>query len=366
MVYNYLKKTAKVMCNGICFAINSVSYLRKKRSIDHFVLQKILLINLQGIGDIVMTTSFLSALKEKWPAAQIDYLCYKNNGELLEGDSRVSQVLKRNTYGIFNAEFIQTLQTINKEHYDLVINLFPAQHSALLAVLSNAEYKLGNLYGTVATSNNLDVPTMPHTWDVRENAKHIAMQLQLEEYDEVMLSLDITEKLSDAKLKNSITINPFASWKSKNWPQERWIALIQQLLKIWKGTVVILGGPHDVTQSKDIEKIINNKRVINKTGQLNLKQTAAVLKHSKLFITTDSGLLHIAIAMQTKTIALFGVTDPEVLVSGANNIEICSSYALCPKKYQFNHNNEPQDFAQECMKKITIDEVLSKVKKVLK
>jgi lipopolysaccharide heptosyltransferase II len=366
MIWNYLKKTAKIICNCICFAINSTSYLRKTKPIDTFAVQKILLINLQGIGDIVMTTAFLRALKEKWPDAQIDYLCYKNNGELLEQDFRITKIFKRNKEGIFNIDFIQMLKKIRTERYDIVINLFPAQHSALLTLFSNAEYKLGNLYGTVATSNNLTVPDMPHTWDIRENAKHIALQLQLEEYDEADLSLEITEKLTDAKLKNSIAINPFATWKSKNWPQERWVELIQQLLKTWKGYLVILGGPHDVAQSKIIEKIINNKRVINKTGQLTLKQTAAVLKHSQLFITTDSGLLHIAIAMQTKTVALFGVTDPDILVSGANNLEICSSYSECPKKYQFNHNNEPHDYAQECMKKITIDEVISKIKGMLK
>jgi ADP-heptose:LPS heptosyltransferase len=70
--------------------------------------------------------------------------------------------------------------------------------------------------------------------------------------------------------------------------------------------------------------------------------------------------------MQTKTVALFGVTDPDILVSGANNLEICSSYSECPKKYQFNHNNEPHDYAQECMKKITINEVMSKIKGMLK
>lgn len=372
MMYFIFKKAAKTCCNGLCFVINSNSYLRKKKIVQDCEIHKILLINLQGIGDIVMTTPFISALKEKWPEAQIDYLCYKNNGELLEGDSRIHAVLKRNKNGIFNTDFIQTLKNIKKEKYDLVINLFPAQHSALLTVLSNAPYKTGNLYCTVSTSNNLDVPDMPHTWDVRENAKHIALQLGLDDYDETDLEIGITKEnyveefFKKNKIKECIAINPHAAWVSKNWPREQWIELIQQLLKLWKGNIVILGSPHNVNESKYYEKIINNKKIINKTGQLTLKQTAALLKKCKAFITTDSGLMHIAVAMQTKTIALFGVTNPDVLVSGANNIEICSSYNECPKKYRFNHNNEPPDYEQECMKKIKVHEVLTAVKRVLK
>ncbi|MFA6888335.1 MAG: glycosyltransferase family 9 protein [Candidatus Woesearchaeota archaeon] len=362
-MYNHLKQVAKKFCDMLCFILNSTAYLRKKIDIEHNTIQKILLINLQGIGDIVMTTPFISALKEKWPTAKIDYLCYKNNGELLEGDSRIHIVLKRNKEGITSNDFIQTLKNIRKQKYDLVINLFPAQHSALLTILSNAEYKLGNLYSNASTSNNLNVPNMPKTWDIRENAKHIAMQLELEEYDETNLSLEIIEK---AIIKNVIAINPFATWKAKNWPQEHWIELIQKILKIWKETVIILGGPEDISQSKTLEKIIDNKRIINQTGKLTLKQTAVMLKSCKLFITTDSGLMHIAIATQTKTIALFGVTNPEILVNNANNIKVCSSYNQCPKKYQFNHNNEPEDYTQECMKKITTDEVVSAVKKALK
>ena len=361
-LFNYMKKTAKKFCDLLCFALNSTSYLRKKKHILDNAIQKILLINLQGIGDIVMTTPFISALKEKWPAVEIDYLCYNHNGDLLEGDSRIHAIVKRNKEGIFNSDFIQTLKNIRKKKYDLIINLFPAQHSALLTILSNAEYKLGNIYSTASTSNNLDVPNMPKTWDVRENAKHIAMQLQLEEYDEADLSLETAEKTS---IKNTIAINPFAAWNAKNWPSERWVECIQNLLKVWKGNIIIFGGPADVEQSKNLGKIINNKRIINKAGQLTLKQTAAVLKKCKLFITTDSGLMHIALAVQTKTIALFGVTNPDILVSGANTIEICSSYNDCPKKYQFNHNNEPQDYEQECMKKISVKQVMAAVEKFL-
>lgn len=372
MVYFILKRAAKTCCNGLCFVINSKNYLRKKRIVQDCEIHKILLINLQGIGDIVMTTPFLSALKEKWPSAEIDYLCYKNNGELLEGDSRIHAIIKRNKESIFHADFVQTLKNIKKEKYDLVINLFPAQHSALLAILSNAPYKMGNLYSTTGTSNNLDVPDMPHTWDVRENAKHIALQLGLEDYDETDLELEIKKEknvevfFKKNKIKECIAINPHAAWVSKNWPQERWIALLQNLLNIWTGHIIILGGIPDINESNYYEKTLNNKKIINKTGQLTLKQTAALLKKCRAFITTDSGLMHIAIAVQTKTIALFGVTNPDILVSGANNIEICSSYNECPNKYQFNHNNEPPDYEQECMKRISVDELLSKVKKVLK
>ena len=83
-------------------------------------------------------------------------------------------------------------------------------------------------------------------------------------------------------------------------------------------------------------------------------------------ITTDSGPMHIALATKTKTIGLFGCTNPEILVKGNKYIEIMSSYKNCPKLLQFNHNNEPEDRQQTQMKKITIQEVKERIKRVRK
>src|SRR3989338_4337500 len=180
---NSLKKIGKKGIDITCFLVLLPSYLRPKKEIQKEKINKILLINLQGIGDIVMTTPFLTALRTEFPEGEIHYLCYKGNGDLLEEEKRINKTYKRKEDNIFSKDFLNTLKEIRKDHYDLTINLFPAQHSALLTVLSNAKYKLGNLYNTASTSNNLQIKKAEKTWDMRKNAQNIAEQLGLEEYD---------------------------------------------------------------------------------------------------------------------------------------------------------------------------------------
>ncbi|MEK6867454.1 MAG: glycosyltransferase family 9 protein [Nanoarchaeota archaeon] len=385
-ISNYCRWLAKKGINTICFIALFPTYFRPKRAIEKSKINQILLINLQGIGDIVMTTPFLTALRKEFLKAEIHYLCYKGNGDVLEGDKRINKILKRKEDNIFSKDFLNTIREIRSSNYDLIINLFPAQHSALITVLSNAKYKLGNLYSTASTSNNLKIKKAEKTWDGRKNAKNIAEQLELQEYNEAALSITIsseTKKEIEEFFKNErinrsekcIGINPNAMWISKNWPDEYWCMFIEQLLKekeYKKYQIVLFGGPGDKEHTEKIKEIIAKRvsekemrRIINIAGKLNLKQTAAALQAMSLFITTDSGLLHIACAGGTKTIGLFGCTNPDILVRGNKWVEIVSSYSQCPENFQFNHNNEPPDQKQECMQKISVEEVFEKVKRII-
>ncbi len=369
-----LRKIAKKSIDVLCFFLLLPSYCRQKKAIAQKKINKILLINLQGIGDIIMTTPFLTALRNHFPKAQIDYLCYNNNGALLERDTRINKIIKKKGNDLLSMDFIKTLGTIRKQNYDLAINLFPAQHSALLTVLSKASYKLGNFYSIASASNNLHVPKGTKTWDIRKNAKSIAEQLELPDYEQTKLSLhmntEILKKINkEIKDKKYIILNPHANWISKKWTVENWQELLQWLLtekNYKKYKTVIMGTEQDKGYTKEIlEAFQKNKRVENWCNKYSLQELPAVLKNAQLFITLDTGPMHIALAMKTKIIALFGVTDPDILVSGAKNIEIINSYYQCPKKFQFNHHNEPGDYEQICMKNISVEQVKKAVEKML-
>ena len=381
-IKNNFKKSVKKAIDFCCFLLLIPSYLSGKEAIEKNMINKILLINLQGIGDIIMTTPFLTALRKEFPKAEINYLCYKGNGDLLEGDTRINSVIKRNKDDILSLDFLETLKEVRRKKYDLCINLFPAQHSALLLALSNARYKLGNLYCTKSTSNHLNVKKATKTWDIRQNAKNIAEQIELNEYDLTKLSVTISEETKrkvkeifakEGIKKQCIGINPHATWISKNWPDTYWKKLFEEVIKKYKNNkIVIFGGSGDKEHTSVLleqikkDKAYNETRIINLIGKLTLKQTAGALKEMDLFITTDSGLLHIALAAGTKTIGLFGVSDPSILVKGNQHVTVVSSYDQCPKKFQFNHNNEPPDWEQECMKKICVDIVLEKIQMIMK
>jgi len=324
-----------------------------------------------------MTTPFITNLKKHYPKAQIDYCCYKNNANLLEDDKRINKIIKRKENSLISLDFLNTIRIIKNNKYDLCINLYHAQHSAFLTILSNARYKMGNIYNTSCTTNNLAVNDSQKTRDVRLNAKHIAEQLGISNYDETVLSIKIKEEHKKEifqifkKLgikKQVIGINANAAWIAKTWPKEHWISLINKISKQYKKyNIIMFGGPEDKKVSDEIFANINNKKhIFNLAGKLSLKQTAAALQNISVFITGDTGPTHIAITVKTKTIALFGVTDPKRIIGRAKYVHVLSKYESCPDIWKYNHNNEPPKEAQEQIAKITPDVVMEKLKEILK
>ncbi|MBI5003340.1 glycosyltransferase family 9 protein [Candidatus Woesearchaeota archaeon] len=370
--YQQMRFCAKKGIDAACFVLLLPSYLQPKKEIQKEKIEKILLINLQGIGDIIETTPLVTELRNTFPKAKIDYLCYKENGILLENDPRINNLIKRQKQGILNTDFFQTIHTIRKNKYKLVINLFPAQHSALFTILSNAQYKLGNLYSTASTANNLNVKKAAKTWDIRENCKNIAEQLQIQIKDPYQPNISIStarEKAGHKETKKRyILLNPHAQWVAKQWPNENWQEIIKFLLKEKKQYKIAIIGTKEDNKKTDllINQFQKEKQVENWCGKYNLKELAVKIKDAKLMITTDTGPMHIALATKTKTIGLFGCTNPNILVKGNKHIEIVSSYDCCPEKLRFNHNNEPDDKQQTQMRKISTKEVMERINKIIK
>ncbi len=366
------RRIIKKALDIICYLLIAISYIRAKKTINKQKIVKILLINLQGIGDVLMTTPLLRAIKNGFPTAEIDYCVYKDNGALIEKD--VYKILRRENNSILSKDFFKTLRNIQREKYELVINLFHAQHSALFTICSGAQYKLGNLYSTRATSNNLNVPHGNATWDVRINACNIARQLniEIEKPEELNITIDkkTEQKIKKQHKKPYILINPHANWLSKKWPATRWADLIVWLMETYKDyEIIIIGAEKDSAYAEHIaclaKKTANSNNIKDICGKDTLEEIAARIKNAALMITTDSGPMHISIAAKTKTLALFGVTNPDILVSKAENIHVISKYSECPKRFRFNHNNEPPDWNRICMKKITMKEIKEAVEMIL-
>lgn len=372
----FIKKKAKTVLN---FGNYLVFSCLSKKKFEKQNIQKILLINFQGVGDIVMTTPLLSALRAEYPLAQIDYFCAKENGAILFSDARVSHILSRKKDDLFSLDFIQTVQQIRSQQYDLVLNVFPAPHSALLALSSRGRYIAGPFYSIYSVCN-WSSQKMKSTWDVRIQCQQIASLLGILLPSSFLLSLSVSSsqkkivlnKLNLKKITSKekyIIFNTPAQWKAKQWPVAYWRELVHLILAEKKYAGYQLAFLGTASDKDSVEQILTafgeNRRLENWCGIWTLEELPALLQHASLFITTDSGPMHIASAVGTKTIGLFGVTDPKVLVAGNPFIHVISSYDSCPKEYHFNHHSEPYDKEQICMKKIAPQKVFERVKQLL-
>jgi ADP-heptose:LPS heptosyltransferase len=136
-----------------------------------------------------------------------------------------------------------------------------------------------------------------------------------------------------------VILNPATSWITKNWPSEYYAVLANLLIKNHKAKIILLGAPSDMQLVNNIMSGISQP-VINLAGKTNLKELAAIVQNSNLFIGGDTGPLHIAAAVGTPTISVFGPTDPRIYTpEGEGHIALTSSVACkgCHNRMCKNH-----------------------------
>ena len=151
--------------------------------------------------------------------------------------------------------------------------------------------------------------------------------------------------------KPLIAIHPMARWETKQWDAQKFARLSDQLIKHYNAQIVFTGGKQDGPVIANIISLMK-ERAVNASGETTLKELAYLFKCSQLVITTDSGPMHIAAAMGTPVIALFGPTAPWRTGPYSKNATIVRKSLYCSPcfKKKCNHIS--------CMKDITVKDVL--------
>jgi heptosyltransferase-2 len=155
-----------------------------------------------------------------------------------------------------------------------------------------------------------------------------------------------------------VGINAGGNWEPKRWPKERWAALADFLIRELKAKVMITGGPEDKQLAEEIRALMSEKPLIA-SGALNLKQFAALCPRLDLFISADTGPLHIAGAAGAKqVIALFGPTSPDITgpVPLRNTVILRKDSGCKIPCYAADCRDN------RCMKAITPEDVIEKVR----
>lgn len=367
IIYHRFRWFLKRILDAFNFLILKILSVKKRKFVKENV-KKVLIINLQGIGDLIMMTPLVESLKKEF--GKIDILCYKNNGEVFKNDKRIG-VLRFD-------KVINTIYKIRKNKYDLVICPYRAEHAGFLTAISNAKYKIGYIYSLKISTNNFHIKKCKKTRDPRLKADNIRKALRLSkvrDYDDPFIEEYKKEKNKIDKFlekyKNKTKISFFCSnnWKSRKWPAEKWIGLGGKILKKDKNAILFLIGhkenkkENEYIREKILETDLNSKRVLNICGKFNLTETISFLKKIDVFITTDSGPMHLAFAAKTKKIiSLFGSTNPYHEVPKKYMKSVIwknKNGKLCPL---WNYNNEPLIIEVKCMEAISVKNVIEKLK----
>lgn len=289
--------------------------------------RRILIIKLRHHGDMLLTTPVISTLKQHYPQAEIDMLMYLETRDMLASEPKLSHLFtidrtwkKQGTLSHLRHES-NLIKQLTARKYDLVVNLADQWRSALVAKLTGAPVRLafdlpkrkGKLWKfchthlvNVADHNSL------HT--VEQNLSILA-PLHLDSVDArvtMSYSPEDASRVEQVLDQQNVTgqfvvIQPTSRWFFKCWTDEKMAETITALRAQGK-SIILTSGPAE-NELKMIDRILAlcpKEGVVSLAGQLTLRQLAALIDKASLFIGVDSVPMHMAAALQTPLIALFG------------------------------------------------------------
>jgi ADP-heptose:LPS heptosyltransferase len=370
------------LIDKIFFCIFSLKKRKKKFSFEK--INKILLIRLDQIGDVLLTTPAVSTIRKAFPKqAKIYYLLSERTKDIIEQNPNVDELITyqacwfwKNTK--FNLkEFIRLIKRIRKEEFDLGIDFRGDFRNILIMWLGKVRYKVS--YGITGGGFLLDLLVEYKTNNIRwikhevdrnldlvkalginQKKADINKNLSLYLRDEDIEFADKFFKEKDIKKEDKIIgIHPGSLRPAKQWNPAKFARLINKLIEE-KFKVILFSGPND----KDtIEKIRKNTRfepII--APQVNLKKFAALLKKINLLVCVNSAALHIGSALGIKKVVIFSACDSKTAwgpIDEENSIVIQKDV---PCKYcgMFDCKNHI------CMDLISEEEVFAAIIKLIK
>ena len=278
-------------------------------------INKILIIKLRGIGDVVLSTIVIDNLRKDFPNTRIDYLVEAPSEPGLRGLKEINRVLlfERNDFW----KKVSLILQIRKNKYDLVLDFFTNPSTALITFLSGAEYRVGFPYRGRKYAYNLFGP--------EERGKYHSAQLHLETLKLLGLNYSYKElhyfinssalHTAEKYFRNNFIENDFVvgicptgGWASKKCDPEKFAEIANALIEKYKAKIFIIWGKSDEEDAFKIHSMLGEKSVI--APGTTIQELAAMIARCKILIANDSGPMHIATAVGTPVLGLFGPTNP--------------------------------------------------------
>lgn len=298
---------------------------------EHNRIQNILIIGSIGIGNLLLFSSTLRRIRRRFPEARITIIVLKEGfSEIFKSDPSIDEIIVLDVKKVKTfSQKITFLKDLRKTDYQLSITTFPAnrlEYNAL-AFFSGAKWRVSHKYYTnkirsLSFLQNVRVPVDKKLHDLEQNLNLLkAFGLKPEAVDhELYLSLD--EKAHDnanryLKQKTEageqfIGIHPGSSAERgmilKRWSIEKFAEICTWLTGETNAKILLFGGQEEEGLRKDIAEKADGKPLVV-TG-LDFQSTASLIGKCMLFISNDSGLMHVAVSMGVPTAALFGPSDP--------------------------------------------------------
>lgn len=329
--------------------------------------RRILIIRLSSLGDILLTTPILHLLRNHCPQAKIDFLVKAVYQDLLRAHPAIDRlILFKDRQSLW-----QTLHLLRQTRYDVVLDLHRTLRSRLICQGLSAPLKLAYQKRVLRRQllvrlgwNTLGAMTpVPELYAAPLRRLGIdtalsAPTMQLAAGSRDVMRQYLAQAFPAAAGRPLLALAPGARWATKRWPADRFAIVAQTLGEQYRAAVVILGDDADTDLAQALCQRLDVP-AFNASGKFSLMQTAALLQQCRLLLSNDSGLMHMATALNIPVVAVFGPTVQEFgfypfraqarVVSTELACRPCSTKGSrhCPKGHH------------QCMLKVSTDQVLT-------
>ena len=292
-----------------------------KNSDPLFNINKILVIRVDGIGDLLNTTPAIALLRENYPSAEITVLARPLNAPVLIGNPDVDRILIFDREGKHKGVLarLQFYRELRRGRFQLAVAMQTAMWTHLVAFLSGAPYRLGRYQKRFRS-------TLTHAWrgkyrkgeihEVDRNLELVRLVCEGAGKRELIFQLSRDEiAAAEARLAAwnmgadtfLIGIHPGGSSFDKRWPEEQYAELADRLAQQHNATILLLRGPEEAELVQNIRAAMQSDAITY--APETIRELGAMLSCCDLVVCNDSGPMHLAAALDVPMVAIFGPTD---------------------------------------------------------
>jgi lipopolysaccharide heptosyltransferase II len=335
--------------------------------------KRILVIKLGAFGDIVLAVPSLRMIRKKYPQAFIAVLVDAGLTATLEQCPYIDEVIpfKRHDKRTPIRTLNMLAKKLRKYSFDISVDFQNTTKTHLVAALAGIPARYGykrGLFGRFLTHGvgSFDDPLAPvahqfrvlNLLGVTECDERLELWPQEDEKRYIRCQLD-QDWIKNAARRVGFVLGASTRWQSKKWPLEYYLDLAERLVRDCNCVVILIG---DETASDDRDHFLmrSKVKVLDLIGKTSMAQLVALMGSLDCLVCGDTAPLHVATAMNTKTVCLFGPTDPRRHVPSGGKNSVLRRNLSCAPCYEEQCKED-----HRCMREITVDEVFDTLLKQL-
>lgn len=294
--------------------------MARRPPLDQLEPRRICFIKPSALGDVIQALPVLHGMRKRWPKAQISWVLNQSFAPLLRGHPDLHSVIefRRHSRGFSRLKsFWQLGKRLRSEHFDLTIDQQGLLRSGVMTWITRSARRVGFSHAregaTFAYTDKIavdwrEVSAVTRNWEMMKvfgcQSEPPAPQLALTDQERHWAK----EQLAHLP-RPLLAIHPGAQWQTKRWPPEHFATLAKQAREAFGVGIVLVGGPGESSLCEPILSTLHGN-VLNLAEKTTLRQLAAVLAEADVYLSGDSGPMHLAAAVNTPVVAVFTCTSP--------------------------------------------------------